>query len=319
VPAKSAQLKGLNATIVSVTNTAPGQNPVLKFQLTENDGTVVDPSKLGNNLAVLTGGPTTDYAVDPNTFRETASAAAFDGTTATYTFKKAIPSDAKGTWAFALEARRTITLNPAPRQGPATVNESVFNPVAYSGVTDATAVPRRKAVDIDNCNKCHDQLALHGGLRKNTEMCVICHNSNENDGARRPQNQLPVESVDLKRMIHRIHTGEDLTQDFTIFGFGANANNFNEVRFPGDRRDCLKCHVAGAYQVKDVDPPGLLPTNTPRDWYTPQEHYSTSCLGCHDTKAVAAHAFQQTAPFGEACATCHGNDADFAVDKVHAR
>ena len=49
------------------------------------------------------------------------------------------------------------------------------------------------------------------------------------------------------------------------------------------------------------------------------QHYATACLGCHDSQAAAAHAFSMTAPFGEACATCHGPDALFAVDKVHAR
>ena len=38
VPYKSTQLKGLNAEIVSVTNTAPGQKPTVIFKLTENDG-----------------------------------------------------------------------------------------------------------------------------------------------------------------------------------------------------------------------------------------------------------------------------------------
>ena len=66
-------------------------------------------------------------------------------------------------------------------------------------------------------------------------------------------------------------------------------------------------------------PPGLLPTVTLRDWYTPMQHYAASCLGCHSSQAAAAHAYVNTAPFGEACAACHGEEADFAVDKVHAR
>jgi hypothetical protein len=49
------------------------------------------------------------------------------------------------------------------------------------------------------------------------------------------------------------------------------------------------------------------------------QHYAAACLGCHDTQPAAAHALTMTAPFGEACAACHGSDADFSVDKVHAR
>ena len=316
VPFKSTQLKGLNATILSVTNTAPGQNATMKFQLAQNDGTPIDPASFGSSIAVIMGGPTTDYAINP--FREGASGAAFDGTTATYTFTNPVPGDATGTWAFSLEARRTVTLDPAPPDG-ATVTESAFNPVAYAAVTDAVPMPRRQVVDVANCNKCHDQLALHGGFRKNTEMCVICHNPNADDSSRRPADQGPPESIDFKRMVHRIHTGENLTQDFTIIGFGGSVNNFNEIRFPGDRRDCVKCHVPDSQQVSETPPPGLLPTTTLRDWYSPQQHYAAACLGCHDTKPAAAHAFVMTAPFGEACATCHGPDADFSVDRVHAR
>ena len=106
-----------------------------------------------------------------------------------------------------------------------------------------------------------------------------------------------------------------------MYGFGRppSVNNFNEVLFPGDRRDCAKCHVTDSQQVAETPPAGLLPTVTLRDWYTPMQHYAAACLGCHDSQAAAAHAFSMTAPFGEACATCHGPDAQFAVDKVHAR
>ena len=316
-PIHSSQLKGLNAKIVSVTNTAPGQKPTVTFQLTNNDGSAVTPASLGTNLNLLLGGPTTDYAIDP--FREAANNAAFDGTTATYTFNNAIPANATGTWSVSIEARRTITLNPAPVKGPATVTEGAFNPVAYVAVTDATPQARRAVVDMAKCNNCHDRLALHGGQRFNVFHCAECHNPNASDKARRPAAQNPVESVDFKRLIHRIHSGENLTQDFTVYGFGGSVNNFNDVRFPADRRDCLKCHVAGAYTVPDATPKGRLATQTPRDYFSPQQPISAACLGCHDNLAAAAHAFQMTAPFGESCAACHGNSADFAVDKVHAR
>jgi len=326
VPFKSTQLLGINATIVAVSHTAPGQNPTIQFQLKQNDGTPISPASFGNNIAVLMGGPTTDYAIDP--FREGASGAAFDGTTATYTFTNSIPATAIGTWAFSLEARRTVTLDPAPSNTP-TVNESAFNPVFYAAVTDAQAMPRRQVVDVANCNVCHDSLQLHGTLRRNTEMCVMCHNPNASDVSQRPAAQLPVESIDFKRMVHRIHTGEDLTHDYTIYGFNHSVNTFNDVRFPGDRRDCQKCHTTvngvGTEQVSETPPPGLLATQTPRDWYTPMQHYAAACLGCHDSQAAAAHAVTMTATFpgtgnvAEACATCHGPDGAFSVDQVHAR
>jgi OmcA/MtrC family decaheme c-type cytochrome len=314
VPFKSTQLKGLIATIMSVDGAGPGQNPTVTFQLTESDGTVLNPQPFGSNLNLLMGGPTSDYAINP--FRERADGASFNGTVATYTFRNAIPDDAVGTWAFSIEARRTITLNPGTDEQQ-NVTEGAFNPVEYAAVTDSAPEARRLVVDLARCNECHDRLALHGGQRLNTQECVICHNPNGSDSSRRPADANPPESIDFKRMIHRIHTGEELTQDLTIYGFGGNPINFNEVRFPGDRRDCTTCHATNTYQLPLGD--DLLPTQTLRDYYTPQQPTATSCLGCHDTRSAAAHAFVNTAPFGEACASCHGPNAEFAVDKVHAR
>lgn len=317
VPLKSTQLKGLRETILSVANTAPGQNPTVSFQITNGDGSPVDPSTLQNAFVVFSG-PTTDYATTPFSFFESVKAATFDGHTAAYTTTNPIPADATGTWAVALSALRAVTLDPAPSDGP-TVEEAALNPVTYVAVTDAQPVPRRQVVDRANCNVCHDDLALHGRNFLATEMCVMCHNPKGDDSSQRPADQAPAESIDFKRFIHRIHTGEDLTRDFTIYGFRGSVNNFNGVRFPGDRRDCEKCHIAGTQEVSETPPPGLLPTQTLRDWYTPQQHYAAACLGCHDTQPAAAHAYTMTAPFGEACAACHGADAEFSVDKVHAR
>ena len=141
VPYESTQLKGLNAQIVSVTNTAPGQKPVVTFKLTENDGTILPPGPFTSNLNVLMGGPTTDYAINP--YRERADGAAFDGTNATYTMKAAIPADATGTWAFSIEARRTVNLDPHPND-QTTFTEGAMNPVAYAAVDggDARAAAR---------------------------------------------------------------------------------------------------------------------------------------------------------------------------------
>ena len=66
-------------------------------------------------------------------------------------------------------------------------------------------------------------------------------------------------------------------------------------------------------------PEGLANTDTPRFYYTPLTPAASACLGCHDSRDAAAHAYLQTASFGEACSTCHKEGADFAVSKAHAR
>jgi OmcA/MtrC family decaheme c-type cytochrome len=326
VPYKSTQLKGVNAQIVSVTNTAPGQTPTIVLNLTQNDGTPIPPSAFttqnsdgstSSGLNVLMSGPTTDYSIPPQ-IRERADGATASGANYTYTFNTPIPADATGTWGFSIEARLTVTLNPAPSD-TTTVRDAAFNPIFYSPVTDTAAVERRVVVDIAKCNVCHDRLALHGSNRLNPQECVFCHNPNGLDG------NTPPESIDFKRMIHKIHRGENLTHDYTI-----GDTSFNDVRFPGDLRDCQKCHTTdangvGTEQVSETPPPGLLATQTPKDWYTPMQHFATACLACHDTQSAAAHAVTMTTTFpgtgvvAEACATCHGPNAAFSVDQVHAR
>ena len=321
VPYKSKQLKGLKATIASITNLKPGQKPTVAFAITNGDGSAVDGSKL-TTFAPLFGGPTTSYT---KYYRESAvGKALFDPATglSTYTFTAAVPAEATGTWTVSADIYRNAILKRADGKADISVREVAFNPVKDSAITGSVK-PRRKDVDVTNCNSCHDRLALHGEQRQNTAECVICHNPVESDVARRPADQGAPESVSFQRLIHRVHTGEELTQDFTIYGFGGSKNNFNEVLFPGDRRNCLSCHVNNSQQVPvSAD---AIPVNTPRDFFSPQGPNTAACLGCHDDSSSAAHAYLNQVTFPgsttatEACATCHGASKDFAVDKVHAR
>ncbi len=123
-------------------------------------------------------------------------------------------------------------------------------------------------------------------------------------------------------MIHRIHSGENLTQDFTIYGFGGTPNTFNEVRYPGNRKDCVQCHTNNTTYNLPL-PTGQIPVITQRDFFSPQGPATAACLGCHDNVDAAAHAYLNTVSsgpfFGEACATCHGDGKDWDVVKIHAR
>ena len=118
-------------------------------------------------------------------------------------------------------------------------------------------------------------------------------------------------------MIHRWHTGHALTREFRVYrGFGIFSPN-EEVFFPGDRRNCAKCHVGNSYQLPL--PESMANTLAPREFYSPLGPAASACLGCHDSRETAAHATLQTSSFGEACAACHGEGKEFAVSKVHAR
>jgi OmcA/MtrC family decaheme c-type cytochrome len=126
------------------------------------------------------------------------------------------------------------------------------------------------------------------------------------------------ESINFKSMIHKIHTGEELTTEFTVLGRNASVNNYNEIGYVGDRRDCEQCHLAGTYNLPL--PETAIAQQAPRDYIKVQQPATAACLSCHTTKAAASHAALMTSPtLGESCAACHGPNAEAAVTKVHAR
>ncbi|MBI4296076.1 MAG: OmcA/MtrC family decaheme c-type cytochrome [Chloroflexi bacterium] len=324
IPLQSKQLKGVNVAIVRATNTGPGQKPTVVFSAKDNAGNALPISAL-TSVSFNVRGPTTDYTTPLKT-TETAVLANITGSDGTYsyTLTQAIPADAKGTWAIGMEARRLEKI--VGNEGQSVdVNGASYNPVVYIPVTDTVAVPRRQVVATEKCNVCHKEIAFHGGGRKNTtEYCQLCHNPANVDVPElvSPANggpfNVPPQSINFRFLIHRVHTGEELTRDFTIYRtIGRGVFNYNGVEFPGDRRNCAKCHVGESYLLPL--PATMADTKAPREFYSPLGPAASACLGCHDSKNASAHAFTMTSAFGEACATCHGRGRDFAVEKVHAR
>ncbi|MEK6374902.1 MAG: OmcA/MtrC family decaheme c-type cytochrome [Acidobacteriota bacterium] len=326
IPYRSKQLKGITATIVSMSNFAPGKNPTVAFNLRNGDNTAIDGTKL-QTFSPIFAGPTSSYRtfVSQSGLASGSNPATFNATTGTttFTFSTPLPSDAKGSWSASVDIRRSTSLVRGDGKPNIAFSESTPNPVKSVSVDGTPLVPHRTTVTIAQCNVCHDSLRLHGGQRLASDECVMCHNAVKGDEARRPAGTGPPESIAFRRLIHRIHTGENLTQDFTVYGNGNRANNFNEVRFPGDRRNCATCHTAGSFLLPL--PPGEDNVTTLRDYFSPQGPATAACLGCHDGRDAAAHAYLNTTTFGgtaepaEACATCHGIGKDQDVAKAHAR
>jgi OmcA/MtrC family decaheme c-type cytochrome len=209
---------------------------------------------------------------------------------------------------------------------PGTVKEQVVrdageNKVFYFPVTDAQAVPRRKVVEQARCDTCHFDLDLHGSNRNDVDHCVICHNPTETDAAVRPADQMPAQAINFKHMIHKIHTGEEIDESqkpYIVYGFRSSVHDYSHVRFPGNRAKCETCHIPGTEQLPLQA--GLLPTTAPRDLIDPMPPVTSACLSCHTNLSAAAHAdINTSAKFGESCVVCHGPNADFSVDRVHAQ
>jgi OmcA/MtrC family decaheme c-type cytochrome len=312
IPTMSKALPGVVIGLEKVDNGSAGQSPTVTFTLKNKAGDPLDASKM-SRLALVLAGPTTDYTSAISEDARMATPAG-DGTYM-YTFTATVPADATGTYTIGAEGYNNVTLLPG-EVNQMTVRDAAVNQELDFSVDGSPIAPRRMVVDINKCNVCHTSLSVHGNNRNQVKQCVLCHNPTATDADQRPASANPPQGINFAMMIHKIHTGEDLTTDYTIYGFGGSKNNFNDVRFPGDRRDCDKCHVNSS----DTPPIGAtLAVTDPRGPINPVQPTTSACTGCHTDIAAASHALSNTTVLGEACAVCHGADGEFSVDKVHAR
>ncbi len=348
VPGRSRQLAGLGIQIRGLTNHAAGDTPTVSFQITDRNGTALRDLSGFNRVAFTISGPTTEYA---NMLVATAvgggAAGALSGPdengTFTYQFPFPIPSEARGTWSLGAEARRQVTLRAVEPIGPKVWQEAARNAVVTFSVDGSSPVVRREVVDDQRCSQCHGDFSVdfsvHGNLRNTIEYCVMCHNPNQTDVARRRRDAQAVAAgdataaIDMKVLIHKIHTGEELEQKpYVVYGFGLPPTNFtrfdfSEVRYPGDRRNCQTCHLPGTFLIPPF--PGQargavlahLDPATGNEVIDGREGPITSaCTSCHDSAVAKAHAATQTTSAGhEACAVCHAEGRSFPVSGVHAR
>lgn len=316
IPILSKTLPGTVFKLNNVTNAGPGKSPTINFQIADTSGVPIVPAKM-DRLALVLAGPTADYAGYVSEDPRKGAIGSVDGSYS-YTFAAKIPTGSTGTFSIGIEGYRNETLLPGTKKAQ-TVRDAGLNQVINFSVDGSEVAPRRTVVAIDNCNGCHSFLSVHGNNRNQVVMCVLCHNPNTTDADMRPKTAGAPQTVDFRTMVHKIHRGENLdpADQYTIYGFGGSLNNFNDIRFPGDLRDCAKCHANGSEQVPLAA--NLLNVTNPRGLINPAPPITAACTACHDDRPAASHALANTSTLGEACVVCHASDADFAIDKVHAR
>ena len=112
-----------------------------------------------------------------------------------------------------------------------------------------------------NCTTCHVRFGEHGGPRRSTEFCAVCHNPGTID----PDSG---ESVDLAYMAHSIHRGEARDSAYVVYGFNGTKFDTGEVTYPQPLAFCETCHVQSASMPQGDD------------WKT--NPGAASCGGCHD-------------------------------------
>jgi OmcA/MtrC family decaheme c-type cytochrome len=322
-PGNAAQLPGMVFDILKIDGGRPGTNPTVTFSLKDKNGAPVNAAQM-NNLGLVLAWPTVDYKLE--VIEDARKAEPLGNGVHIYKFNYTIPADATGSGAIGIQGYRVFEV----KRPNGTVTEkgqrnAGMNVVKYFAITDREAVPRRKVVKTENCNVCHMKLQLHGEQRNNTEFCVMCHNANQTDRDKRKtaNGPMPPENVHYKRLVHRIHTGKNLGEPFIIYGGPAAKPvpvDFGGIRFPGDRRNCLKCHEKGANEIPLPD--GVLPTAIHQADGT-VKHLTpimSACVGCHTREPAKAHMEAQIASVGrESCVVCHGTGREFAVDKMHRK
>jgi OmcA/MtrC family decaheme c-type cytochrome len=250
--------------ILTVTNTAPGQFPTVRFSVTNPISTptpnapyiIYPPAAAApewkapggaSRLAVLIGWSTVEYTntgssvtpAQPISINPLAGAVNNGDNTFTVASTVPIPANVTGSLAVAIEGHPAIQ---SVSGGAYDLRVPVPGVVQSFPITGAVAQNRRTVVDIAKCNQCHGLLSLHGANRNNnTQLCVICHNANATDINRRTGTGIDgktEEAIDFKSMIHGIHaakagTGFDgfRTNGLVVYGFGG-ATDFSDVRMP---------------------------------------------------------------------------------------
>lgn len=153
-----------------------------------------------------------------------------------------------------------------------------------------------------SCNKCHEQLAFHGGARRSMAGCITCHTPQTTD----PDTG---NTVDMTTMIHKIHTGRDLPsvragRKYQLIGFGQAVHDYSKVGFSAypDTRNCVACHEQGK---------GARQENI---WLTRPTR--RACGSCHDTVNFATGEGHVNLPqlTDNQCATCHTPEGELEFD-----
>jgi OmcA/MtrC family decaheme c-type cytochrome len=304
--------------IIEITNTAPGEFPVVKFKVVNPaDSTPYDikthayftQPNGASSLGVLIGwsnadyrnvGTNANYGQVVNINALTAAVANGDGTF-TVTSTVAVPADATGSGTVAIQG------HPAAVVDGASVRIPVKNVSKAFKITDTSPAARRSVVSIDKCNACHGNLSLHGSNRTgDITTCTMCHNGEATDRSKRPATGTTAdgkveESIDFKTMIHAIHGNQERAAGIVVYGYGSSVNDFSHVAYPNVLANCQACHVAGTY-AETKSTTGVT-VGTGADAVDVTDNLRTTkqaavCSSCHQNALVKSHMQQNGGAFG---------------------
>jgi OmcA/MtrC family decaheme c-type cytochrome len=244
----------------------------------------------------------------------------------TYTFKTKLPGGFPASFTHTVGGQVD---RPNPESGGPTLRANpIFDFVPAGG--PVTTV--REPVTTTECNQCHNPLAIHGGGRREIELCQLCHTK-----------QLTGGKGEFRVMVHKIHRGRNLPSvvggavgdEYEIGGHvyskkveacvgGALAGLPCEedadcpsgtcsgtttlgVGFPKDLRRCDTCHHDGTTATHFKTHPGTRPCTACHDTVNPS--VDTTAAGPPGWNHIEAGASGFSFP-ENACVSCHTADDD---------
>jgi OmcA/MtrC family decaheme c-type cytochrome len=307
----------INIEVLGVTVPDGGGAPTVSFKLTNRETFGLTGLAAGDirftiaQLSPGTGGGSSEWqsyitradggVPDVQANAETASSGTFvdngDGTY-DYTFSTALTDYPAGP---TFDATKTHRIGMQLSNTPVLpTSNGTFDFVPAGGAPTFT----RLIVDNDTCNACHDQLAFHGGGRFDVEYCVTCHNPHSQDGN-------TGNTVDMKALIHNIHSARE---GYVIIGFNNSVNDFSDIEFPQDVRNCRTCHDDSDTDTPQASNFRLVPNRA-------------ACGTCHYDDGIPDNGEHDyaiengTHPGGfmfnddTQCVDCHGPDATVTNDE----
>lgn len=159
-----------------------------------------------------------------------------------------------------------------------------------------SAIKTREVVETASCNTCHTRLSVHGDIRREVQLCILCHNSQTSDGN-------TGNSLDFPQLIHKIHRGAELPSvlaggSYGIGGF-SGIEDYSTVEFPQDIRNCAVCHSASSkavdaeFHLKNPSLAGCASCHD-RTWFgmanaTPEGYTNHPIPNVNDTQCATCH------------------------------
>ncbi|RKY21838.1 MAG: hypothetical protein DRQ55_03110 [Planctomycetota bacterium] len=162
------------------------------------------------------------------------------------------------------------------------------------GASVKQLVPRA-VTSSDNCNACHGVLQFHGGGRRTTELCVLCHTAGAEDRNTTPDDApdgTPGVTIEWSVMVHKLHNGAYLPSVLGVTTdsdgkrvYDAEPVPYQMIGYKDHVVDYSDTHLPAWPHVNEPMPRDagyeLMLTEEQQDLEDTMRSANTNCVLCH--------------------------------------